>query len=353
MSKKLAIFGHETRSEEVVDLLMMLGGRKAFGVSCIYTDRFYYVSDEFECIHWDYDDPIVENKFEVFTLEKFLRKFPFKVGDFVRIPEYESEVRILKMKWCPVSEHIEYLVCPNDEEEWFTADELLEDNDNPTKTRDCKKCGLHFGSVRCFDKDCPHNTPKSYAVGLKDGKVIDNSIDSVQFVQSGKIVAVRFNTQNYENEVELQLDDYEIEIRDGKTYAVKKKPKYPTTYGECCEILDVHPSRSVDSTFITDLTDYEDNLSNLMSDLYKLRICRDAYWKIAGEELEMGEPWEPKFGNYIHYSINFYLYNDSFILHKGEYSSSDNRILVFPSEEMRDAFYDNFSDLIEGCKELL
>jgi hypothetical protein len=38
---------------------------------------------------------------------------------------------------------------------------------------DCKKCGLGFGSVRCFDKDCPHNTPKSNAVGLKDGKVID------------------------------------------------------------------------------------------------------------------------------------------------------------------------------------
>ena len=30
-----------------------------------------------------------------------------------------------------------------------------------------------------------------------------------------------------------------------------------------------------------------------------------------------------------------------------------NVILTFPTEEMRDAFYENFKDLIEGCKELL
>jgi hypothetical protein len=30
-----------------------------------------------------------------------------------------------------------------------------------------------------------------------------------------------------------------------------------------------------------------------------------------------------------------------------------NRILVFPTEEMRDAFYENFKDLIEKCKKFL
>lgn len=30
-----------------------------------------------------------------------------------------------------------------------------------------------------------------------------------------------------------------------------------------------------------------------------------------------------------------------------------NRILVFSTEEMRDAFKENFMDLIEQCKELL
>ena len=417
MSKKLAIFGHETRSEEVVDLLMMLGGRKAFGVSCIYTDRFYYVSDEW--IHWDYDDPIVENKFEVFTLEKFLRKFPFKVGDFVRIPEYESEVCILKMKWCPVSEHIEYLVYRNDDEEWYTADELLEYNDNPTKTRDCKKCGLHFGSARCFDKDCPHNKPKSYAVGLKDGKVIECGANKENVMnenkplfKSGDIVKLKgcpdenvfwivmdvvkdgyifndgkkysFDDQHHYEKSNREVismtketitpapditanitdknncdiacpDGYEFYDENGNLIGNKvmmrpKKPKYPTSYSECCDILGFKNRNKTEQQFLNSCDLYD---AELMTKLSMLKVCRDAYWKIAGEELEMGEPWEPKFGNYIHYSINFYLYNDSFILHKGEYSSSDNRILVFPTEEMRDAFYENFKDLIEYCKELL
>ena len=28
------------------------------------------------------------------------------------------------------------------------------------KEQKCKKCGRVFGSVKCFDVDCPHNTPK-------------------------------------------------------------------------------------------------------------------------------------------------------------------------------------------------
>lgn len=420
MSKKLAILGHEHRGNEVVELLKMLGGKDADDYNCSNPYRFYYISDEYEYVHWDYDDPsIVENKFEVFTLEEILEKFPFKVGDFVRIPEYESEVRICKMKWCPLSEHIEYLVYRNDDEEWYTTDELLEDNDNPNKTRDCKKCGLHFGSVRCFDKDCPHNTPKSYAVGLKDGKVIECGVNKEivmneikPLFKTGDVVKLKgcpdknifwivmdvvkdgyifndgikypFDDQHHYEKSNREVinmtketitpapditanitdknncdiacpDGYEFYDENGNLIGNKvmmrpKKPKYPTSYNDCCDILGFKNRNKSEQQFLNSCDLYD---AELMTKFSMLKVCRDAYWKIAGEELEMGEPWEPKFGNYIHYSINFYLYNDSFILHKGEYSSSDNRILVFPSEEMRDAFYDNFSDLIEGCKELL
>ena len=415
MSKKLAIFGHETRSEEVIELLKMLGGSDTFGLSCEKTDRFYYVSDEF--IHWDYDDPIVENKFEVFTLEEFFEKFPFKVGDFVRIPEYESEVRICKMKWTSFSD-IDYLVYRNDDEEWYTAYELLEYNDNPTKTRDCKKCGLHFGSVKCFDKDCPHNTPKSYAVGLKDGKVIDcianketNMNEIKPLFKDGDVIKLKgcpdknifwivmdvvkdgyifndgkkysFDDQHHYEKSNREVinmsketfiptpditanitdknncdiacpDGYEFYDESGNLIGNKvmmrpKKPKYPTSYNDCCDILGFK-NRNKTEQFVNSCDLYD---AELMTKLSILKVCRDAYWKIAGEEMGLGKPWEPKFGKYIHYSINFYLYKDSFVLHKGEYHSPDNRILVFPFEEMRDAFYENFKDLIEYCKELL
>ena len=131
MSKKLAILGHEHRAKEVIDLLEILGGKDAYDFQCSNPNRLYYISDEY--VYWDYNDSSIveENNFKVFTLEEFLDKFPFKVGDFVSIPEYESEVRICDMDWS--CEDIQYLVYRNDDAEWYTAKELLEYNDNPNE----------------------------------------------------------------------------------------------------------------------------------------------------------------------------------------------------------------------------
>lgn len=417
MSKKLAILGHSTRCEEVIELLKMLGDCKNANDYTGGLDCYYYIT-EFGRIESAYKLYEFDN-FIVYTLDEFWKTFPFKVGDFVRIPEYESEVRICKMKWCPLSEHVEYLVYRNDDEEWYTADELLEYNDDPNKTRDCKKCGLVFGSVRCFGIDCPHNAPKSYAVGLKDGKVIDcianketdmNKIKPI--FKTGDVVKLKgcpdknifwivmdviedgyifndgkkypFDDQHHYEKTNREVinmtketitpppditanvidknncdiacpDGYEFYDETGNLIGNKvmmrpKKPKYPTSYSDCCDILGFKNRNKTEQQFLNSCDLYD---AELMTKLSMLKVCRDAYWKIAGEELELNKPWEPKFGKYIHYSINFYLYKDSFVLHKGEYHSSDNRILVFPIEEMRDAFYENFKDLIEYCKEML
>ena len=373
MSKKLAILGHETRNEEVIELLKMLGGMDTFGFSCKKTDRFYHVSPNDGYVYWDYNDPsIVENKFEVFTLEKFLEKFPFKVGDFVRIPEYETDIFIHKMKWCPVSKHIEYLVCPNDEEEWYTADELLEYNVNPNKTRSCKKCGLHFGSVRSFDIDCPHNTPKSYAVGLKDGKVIDCKVNKEADMNknNGEVINMTKEIITPAPDITANITDKnncDIECPDGyefydvngnlignKVMMRPKKPKYPTTYSDCCEIhmgktnfseFTLAPIKYSHTTKFDNSVSYDAPHIELFNNLYKIVIYQNAYWKIAGEELKLGKPWKPDWDN-LSTNHEFIKFN------KGCFTYS-SRILVFPTEEMRDAFYKNFRDLIEGCKELL
>lgn len=203
---------------------------------------------------------------------------------------------------------------------------------------------------------------KSCTVSLKDGEAIDNSIDSVQFIQSGKIVAVRFNTQNYENEVELQLDDYEIEIRNGKTYAVCKKPKYkyPTTYKECCDVLSISPYYNLRyHTYEPGYSEYAAtyelcSLQDKLNTLGKLLICRDAYWKIYGEEMGLDGPWKANFtqGSGIKYIILFA--NGEVIWNRPECEGvTGSRVLAFPTAEIRDAFYENFKQLIEQTKELL
>ena len=64
----------------------------------------------------------------------------------------------------------------------------------------------------------------------------------------------------------------------------------------------------------------------------------------------LGKPWEPDWSDYenIKYIIGGY---------DGEIGKDQNhhihKILAFPTEEMRDAFYENFKELIEICKELL
>ena len=86
-----------------------------------------------------------------------------------------------------------------------------------------------------------------------------------------------------------------------------------------------------------------------MFNLFKLCICRDAYWEIAGRELGLDNPWEPDWTDgKIKYGITYYR---NFLIYTN--STHSNKIFVFPTKEMRDAFYDNFNDLIESCKTLL
>ena len=110
------------------------------------------------------------------------------------------------------------------------------------------------------------------------------------------------------------------------------KPKYPTTYEECIDVLRGAAIVNINTYY------YRKQLESL----YKLFICRDAYWKIAG--------WEPDYED--KWSLKYYIGQYKGKVEKGT-TSYLNRIFAFPTEEMRDAFYENFKDLIEQCKELL
>ena len=84
--------------------------------------------------------------------------------------------------------------------------------------------------------------------------------------------------------------------------------------------------------------------------LYKLLICRDAYWKIAGEQMGLEKPWEPDWKDCDENKYCIYITESEIKTGMFRY---DNQILAFPTKELRDAFYENFKDLIEECKEFL
>lgn len=125
------------------------------------------------------------------------------------------------------------------------------------------------------------------------------------------------------------------------------KLSYPKTYEECCDILGIDVSRDIehseDLPFYRNINQYDVDLLGCLRQFRKLLICRDAYWKIAGEQMGLGKPWKPDFTNKERYGITT----------ENKAKKDVNTILTFPTIEMRNAFYKNFKELIENCKELL
>ena len=120
MKKKLAIKGHPTRGKEVIELLEMLGGKNVEGFIGTDFDELYTIEDN--CIIQAYD----WNNCVCFTLEEFLEKYPYKVGDKVLISDCSYLQLIIGMKW---EGTIKYLVSDdNNIIWWYTAEELKDFN---------------------------------------------------------------------------------------------------------------------------------------------------------------------------------------------------------------------------------
>lgn len=132
-------------------------------------------------------------------------------------------------------------------------------------------------------------------------------------------------------------------INATKIVLEKKEKMYPKTYEECCKILGVDPNNFLTITNLyygeVETTDYERVLLGKFASLWELRICRDAYWKIADDWKEKRKEESRR------YVIG------STLLGKVEKCTmidcTANDLLDFPTEEMRDAFYENFKELIE------
>ena len=335
MNKKLAIKGHPTRGREVIKLLETIGGNKSILLTADIGDvlnphvYFFDPDSSDNRIVWYYllglEADGRASEMMIFTLEEFLEKYPFKVGDFVNIPEYESEVRICKMKWCEFG-YVEYLVYRNDDEEWYTANELMEYNDEFLVD---KEYGETVGEM---SKNITLN--HLYEEGVKNS-LLSQLIEHIKTTPKEELER-EFNELNKLNEIGPSVEEY-IAFCE----SINKKPKYPTTYEECYDEVNT------ELHFI-----YVDKGErDLYESFIQLIRCRNAYWKIAGDEMGLGKPWEPQFEkcSIPHYCI--------FINHTGEICNDcfygSRCLLVFPTEEMRDAFYGNFKDLIIRCKELL
>ena len=500
MGKKLAIKGHPTRGKEVIELLKMMGGKNNCNSTGDNLGLCYLIDDETDIVrqsvgYVDYED----GELNIFTLEEFLEKYPFKIGDKVIDKADGCPGIVNEMKWDEDVSDMKYFVAFGNDIDfgWFANDsiEFCKETDtvkpvtnknerthedvifdsiiwhlrnsvnngkqnlsggecedyfrevvkknNENKMSDCKKCGLGFGSVRCFSIDCPHNAPKSYAVGLKDGKVIDciankkTDMNKIKpLFKTGDVVKLKgcpdknffwiimdviedgyifnggekcsFDDQHHyekynrevinapditakvtdknhkmgpksklpskyyeEKQTKRDIDksefiikhmilpnkmdeklEYEIidgyefdKVENNKIILKPIKPKYPTTYEECWIVRF-----EVDGeTTLEEFHNVSGYYSGPLGALQKLLCCRDAYWKIAGEQMGLDNPWKPDWSTSKPKYVLACTCNGT----EKQWETTYCKTFAFPSAEMRDAFYENFKGLIEQCKELL
>ena len=167
---------------------------------------------------------------------------------------------------------------------------------------------------------------------------------------------------------EMRNEKLEITLKDGyifkdkngnvinatKIVLEKKKKEYPKTYEECCKIMQVaRPFMWFYYSEVNSISqggdEYERHMENTLCVLRRLLICRDAYWKIAGDEMGLGKPWEPDWNNISDKYCIYFVSGDAW----SKECQTRQCFLAFPTAEMRDAFKENFDPDIEICKEFL
>lgn len=318
MGKKLAIRGHSTRGKEVIELFEMMGGKNTEGYIGVDYDEIYTIEDGYIIQSYDWNDCLV------FTLEEFLKKYPFKIGDKVAVG-HGNTLTIKSMSWSTDCETMVYDF--KDSVIVLAAEDLLK-----------------------YNAEFLINKEKSEEVGKM---LCDTTLNHLHRISLKNVLSELYEHIKTTSKEELEREFKEIEsegwtnvgptVEEFITFygCVNSKPKYPDDYEECVRIAkNIHG--------------YDINIDapayrELLESFVKLLICRDAYWKIAGEQMGLDKPWEPDLENEELYCIQNY--NKQITISRT--NTPFNKILIFPTGEMRDAFYDNFKDLIEQCKELL
>lgn len=179
-------------------------------------------------------------------------------------------------------------------------------------------------------------------------EMIEGLAEEIEITQDTKTFSEGYD-QGYENGQHdmnewvlpegFEFRDENGNVINATKIILEKKKKYPKTYEECIGKLPINWDGKA-----------EGYKSELLNNFQKLLICRDVYWKIAGEEIGLGKPWEPDWKDGSIKNVILYDHNE---INADFFNCTANRILSFPTEEMRDAFYKNFKELIAECKELL
>ena len=358
---KLAFFGNTRRGAEIISILESLGGHNDVDNNVYYgsnSDCVYYINDEDEIrmysLGHDKDDleEFESLGYKVYTIDKFEEIY----GKVARAGQYVQTIvgnvmRVIAPMWSEnvgLVYHCEHVNdnCPNDTNtetvtiRYFGIDKILttppkaetretKNNDNPLKYFDIE---LRTDEMNFFDKESVLKNQNKFWERIHYGFECndDNKITCINITKSDEyskeIITLKYDTNKYE-----------MTSDDNGNIVLKAKISLPQTFEECCNILNAQPSATPASGYATEE----------LGDLERLLICRDAFYKSIGFDIEKDFllKWKNAYVPII--SKN----DDGNICRKSGYTQL--HLLPFPKTEDRDYFFEKFYDYIDKCKKFI
>ena len=291
----LAIRGHEMRGKEVIEILEMLGGKNVANHDGSSVRSFYFLNNTIICSSYCSGKIL---GIDCYTLKEFLEKFPYKVGD--KAFAFGNKCTIIDAVWDESIDEVVYAI-KLDTSKYTTT--KLSNQLQPYKEETMENKSNLLQQL----KEYFNNTPR-------------------------EVIEKEWHEYDRYNEIGPTVNEYLEYVNKSR------QSEYPKTYDKCFDVLEI-------SKYACYCVGYQEEL---LDNFQKLIVCRDAYWKIAGEQMGLGKPWKQDYNDRC-----FIITNNNGNIHTYEYHGRNNVILAFPTKEMRDAFYENFKDLIKECKELL
>lgn len=327
MKKTLAIRGNCYRGSIVINILESLGGKNVNNHDGT-EDRYFYYIDKDNNISFIFEENIILSTFKTYTIDSFYDKYQYVIDESVML----NSGIVVKLTGMYIDNNEVYYEGQTNDGSIYplipiSTILIKHQNDivntTPMEKMETPNIDINNASQKLTNdvndnKDCPKAPILSNRYDYAEGKF-------------GYVIP-----QGYEFDCIKEGVLPEIIIKP-------VKPKYPTTYEDCEKILGLEDS------IIEGCLGYE---YKLLNSFQKLLMCRNAYWKIAGEQIGLNKPWKPDWNDQDWSDMYYIVFDGKDILIENGYPCC-NIILIFPTEEMRDTFYENFKDLIESCKELL
>lgn len=350
---KLAFFGNTRRGVEIISIMESLGGH--FSDDNVYygsnPECVYYINDEDEIrmnalSHGKDLDEFEILGYKVYTIDKFEEIF----GKVARAGQYVQTIvgnvmRVIAPMWSEnvgLVYHCESINDPNepvimrynDIENILTTPPKAEtretkNNDNPLKYFDIE---LRTDEMNFFDKESVLKNQNKFWERIYYGFECndDNKITCIDITKSDEYSKESLTLKYDPNKYEMTSDD-------NGNIVLKAKISLPQTFEDCCNILNAQPSEARSSGYATEE----------LGDLERLLICRDAFYKAIGFDIEKDFIMELKNAYVPIIAKN----DDGNICRKSGYAQL--HLLPFPKTEDRDYFFDKFYDYIDKCKKFI